>query len=43
MQQNIHIVSKLSKIDMRNKVSQVKEVIYFARNDFRNVLKYYDY
>ena len=43
MQKIVHIVAELSKTDEWNKESQIKEEIYFAREDFRNILDYCGY
>ena len=43
MQQNVHIVSKLPRIDIWNKQSQLKKEMRLARDDFRSVWDYCEY
>ena len=43
MEKNVHIIAKLTIIDVWNSPSQQKEEMLLTRNYFKNVLEYCDY
>ena len=43
MRQNIQIISKLSLIGVWNRQMRQKEEMFFSRDDYKNVLGYFDY